>query len=88
MKEAIRAYWTEIAFALSSIGVLTLPSAAKPLLIALTAIPTIEVLRRMWSPDVKALQQRMLGWHVDDLFGVYGSNEWTSTRDGSLFSPC
>ena|GEM_PF-6162561 len=87
MKEAIRAYWTEIAFALSSIGVLTLPSAAKPLLIALTAIPTIEVLRRMWSPDVKALQQRMLGWHVDDLFGVYGSNEWTSTRDGSLFRP-
>lgn len=87
MKKAIRAHWTEIAFALSRIGALTLPSAAIPLLNALTVIPAIEVVRRLWSPDVKALQQRALGWHLGDLFGVYGSNEWTSTRDGSLFRP-
>lgn len=87
MKKGIKAHWTEIAFALSAIGALTLPAQAMALLAALTAIPTVAVLRKMWSPDIEGMQKRTFGWHAADLFGIYGSNEWVSTRDGSFFRP-
>jgi len=87
MKNKIRVHWTEIAFALSAIGALTLPARAMDLLAVLTVIPTVEVLRKMWTPDIEEMQKRAFGWHASDLFGIYGSNEWISTQDGSFFRP-
>ncbi len=68
--------WSEIAFILGGTGRLVLPQGLEPLLDAITVLPAIEILRRMFTHDVKDLQARLFGWGETDLFALYGENEW------------
>lgn len=83
----IHAKWTEVAFALSAIGALTLPPVTYPYLAALTAVPTIAALRRAFNEELKKMQRSVFGWYVNNMYGVYGTNEWISSLDGKLFRP-